>query len=140
LINVHCFCLNSGLKGTSKCVTYRVIWNENRLFTPMAPNAKPLLLPDIQRLTYHLSFQYGTANKATRFPVVLQYSNRLNTIAIGYVQQILQTIVDEKHKLVMGDDHVYRRSNGDACILRYSYDNTWHGQATALPFYPQYMG
>jgi hypothetical protein len=47
--------------------------------------ATPLVLSKIQKLTYHLSFQYGTAPKAPRLPTVLQYSVRLNKIAIGYV-------------------------------------------------------
>ena len=47
--------------------------------------ATQLTLDKIQKLTYHLSFQYGTAPKAPRLPIVLQYSIRLNTIAIGYV-------------------------------------------------------
>jgi hypothetical protein len=77
---------SSGLKGTSKCVIYRVIWNENLFFMPKSSlRATQLTLSKIQRLTYHLSFQYGTAPKAPRLPTVLQYSVRLNKIAIGYV-------------------------------------------------------
>jgi hypothetical protein len=50
--------------------------------------ASQLDLPKIQTLTYHLSFQYGTAPKAPRFPTVLQYSTRLNNVAIGYIHAL----------------------------------------------------
>jgi hypothetical protein len=108
---------------------------------PKSSKAKPLLLSDIQKLTYHLSFQYGTANKATRFPSVLQYSIRLNKIAIGYVHSLCDRI-DEDRKLVLGEDSVYRRQNGDGRILRHSHDNgdDWKSGLTTIPFHPQYMG
>ena len=87
LILYHSHLICRGLKGTSKCVIYRVIWNENLMFLPKTARlASQLTLSKIQTMTYHLSFQYGTAPKAPRLPMVLQYSVRLNTIAIGYMQ------------------------------------------------------
>jgi hypothetical protein len=59
------------------------------LFVPKSSEkGSQLNLSKIQTLTYHLSFQYGTAPKAPRLPMVLQYSIRLNKIAIGYVDYL----------------------------------------------------
>ena len=92
--------------------------------------ATQLTLPVIQKLTYHLSFQYGTAPKATRLPMVLQYSARLNKIAIGYVR-ILYDGVKSTHAGLDADAvftailHRVRGSNSDS---------------HAVPFHPTSMG
>lgn len=126
--------LSSGLKGTSKCVIYRVIWNENLLFMPKSSSqANSLTLSEIQKLTYHLSFQYGTAPKAPRLPTVLQYSVRLNKIAIGYAHSLRDRI---KFKGECEDpDAVFT-----AILRRVRGTNSDPLEPFAIPFHTTSMG
>jgi hypothetical protein len=90
------------------------------MFTPQSaghPLATPLSLNELQKLTYSLSFQYGTANKAPRLPSILQYSSRLNKLAIGYIHRRCDGN-DDGGRLFMGDDDAYCDSTGDGRILR----------------------
>jgi hypothetical protein len=65
-----------GLKGTSKAVFYRTLVNENHaaLTTEVLPT-----------VVYGLSFNYGTATKATRRLSVTQYSKRLAEQFLSYL-------------------------------------------------------
>ena len=58
---------HGGLKGTSKPVYYRVILNDNMSIKPLGPNSgtggTPLTKLELEKMTYHMSFQYGTATK-----------------------------------------------------------------------------
>lgn len=78
-----------GLKGTSKPVHYRCIHNENYLFKKKKNLQCLQLTADVLKdLTFGLSFQYGTATKATRSIAVLQYADRLANAALGYSDAI----------------------------------------------------
>eukprot|EP00593_Proboscia_inermis_P009976 CAMPEP_0171325968 /NCGR_PEP_ID=MMETSP0816-20121228/117145_1 /TAXON_ID=420281 /ORGANISM="Proboscia inermis, Strain CCAP1064/1" /LENGTH=225 /DNA_ID=CAMNT_0011825289 /DNA_START=1396 /DNA_END=2073 /DNA_ORIENTATION=+ len=73
-----------GLKGTSKPVYYRVLLNEN-----FSPNGGTPLSSDVlQRITYHMTFQYGTATKAVRSVPVVYYSSRLANVGMGYINYL----------------------------------------------------
>jgi hypothetical protein len=43
---------------------------------------------ELKNLTYGLSFQYGTATKATRSISVLQYADKLANSSLGYAETI----------------------------------------------------
>jgi hypothetical protein len=113
--------LFSGLKGTSKSVLYRCIWNENLLFRPNG-EADPLTMTHLQHLTYWQSFQYATASKAPRLPAVLQYASRLANVTIGFMPYLFirehnrdKRFIDHH---VDGDDNtMYRQANGDTRVM-----------------------
>lgn len=52
---------HGGRMGTSKTVHYRIILNENAIWS--THNATPLTKSKLELLTYHMSFQYSTASK-----------------------------------------------------------------------------
>jgi hypothetical protein len=53
-----------GLKGTSKPVYYRVLLNDNLTIKPLGSDlGTPLTKFELEKMTYHMSFQYGTATK-----------------------------------------------------------------------------
>ena len=54
---------HGGRMGTSKTVHYRTILNENAVYRPTSPNARPLTKEILELLTFHMSFQYSTASK-----------------------------------------------------------------------------
>ena len=72
------------IPGTSKPVYYRVLLNEN-----FSPNGGTPLSSDVlQRITYHMTFQYGTATKAVRSVPVVYYSSRLANVGMGYINYL----------------------------------------------------
>jgi len=93
---------HGGLKGTSKPVYYRVLLNDNLTIKPLGSGSgTPLSKIELQKMTYHMSFQYGTATKAVRTVPVLYYSSRLATVVMGYLRSLLDrhfvkvTVLDE---------------------------------------------
>ena len=64
-LNASSFLLTAhgGLKGTSKPVLYRTLLNENEMHRPSSDAETPLTQEELQRLIYHMSFQYTTATK-----------------------------------------------------------------------------
>lgn len=129
-------CFVRGLKGTSKSIIYQWIWNENLLFTPKSSSAAtPLTLDELEKLTFFLSFQYGTANKAPRLPSLLQYSARLNNVAIGYVHLRCDQSDNENTLRLSEEDMVYVDASGEGQILRRSKNEKF---AWSLPFHPHF--
>jgi hypothetical protein len=125
-----------GLKGTSKSIIYQWIWNENLVFLPKSTSvATPLTLARLEELTYFLSFQYGTANKAPRLPAPLQYSSRLNNVAIGYVHLRCDQ-GDNEHTLRMSEvELVYKDAAGAGQILRRAKLERF---VWTMPFHPHF--
>ena len=56
-----------GLKGTSKPVYYRTLYNENAVWKPTNGNSTPLDKDKLENLVYHMSFQYGSATKVSKY-------------------------------------------------------------------------
>ena len=54
---------HGGRMGTSKTVHYRVLLNENAVWR--SRNGSPLTKPELELLTWHMSFQYSTASKVS---------------------------------------------------------------------------
>lgn len=54
---------HGGKMGTSKTVHYRCILNENAVFKPQHEGTTHLTKKSLEKLTYHMSFQYSTASK-----------------------------------------------------------------------------
>lgn len=75
---------HGGLKGTSRSVYYRVLFNENAVFRP-SREASQLTSDVLQRITFLMSFQYSTATKSPRLIPVLLYSSRLANVAMGFL-------------------------------------------------------
>jgi Piwi domain len=112
------FCSSSGLKGTSKPVLYRTLWNENFCFTPASARASPLDGYILEQLTYNQSYQYGTATKAIRLPAVVLYSNRLAMLSVSLLSYLFdQNIPNAFESLNEEDGGVYRRKHGDAAVF-----------------------
>ena len=137
LSNFAFFCqFNRGLKGTSKSVLYRCIWNENLIFKPkLKDNTTALTRDALENLTFCLSFQYGTATKAPRLPAVLQYAARLSNVAIGFVDYLFMG----KPEYSLHDDDVYRKANGDGRILpafNPFYGGNEDDAESFVPFHP----
>ncbi len=75
-----------GLKGTSKAVYYKVLVNENSIVPKhLLGRGTELTAEILQKLTFAMSFQYGTATKSVRHVPVVLYSKRLAEQMIGYV-------------------------------------------------------
>jgi hypothetical protein len=106
---------HGGLKGTSKPVYYRVLQNDNLFMKPLArvPGAPlsgtPLTKLQLEKMTYHMSFQYSTATKAVRNVPVLYYSSRLANVVMGY----LRTLMDRQliKNVVLDEDESNRPRN-----------------------------
>jgi len=75
---------HGGLKGTSKPVYYRVLWNENAVWG-VNETSTPLTRDALELMTYHMSFQYTTATKSVRTVPVVYYSARLASRLMGYI-------------------------------------------------------
>ena len=75
------------LTGTSKPVYYRVLLNENAVWKPCS-GTSPLTKDILQLITYHMTFQYGTATKAVRSVPVVYYSSRLANMGMGYINYL----------------------------------------------------
>ena len=86
-LNASSFLLTAqgGLKGTSKPVLYRTLLNENEYHRPSNQAATPLTREKLERLVYHMSFQYTTATKAVRLPPVIGYSKKSADIMMMYI-------------------------------------------------------
>lgn len=72
---------NHGLKGTSKGVLYRVIWNENLFRGP--DGSSSLTAARLQRLVFALSFLYPKATKAPRETCVVKTASQLANTLLG---------------------------------------------------------
>lgn len=77
---------NHGLKGTSKGVLYRVIWNEN-LFRGR-DGSSPLTISRLQRLIFALSFLYPKATKAPRETCVVKTASQLANTLLGVMSAL----------------------------------------------------
>lgn len=110
-------CFNRGLKGTSKSVVYRCVWNENLVFCPSSSGrASPLTKENLQLMTYWMGFQYATTTKAPRLPAVLQYSMRLANLSIGFGDYLVER-TPGRFALAPDEHDVYRKANGDARLM-----------------------
>lgn len=69
---------HGGLKGTSRSICYKVIHDEN--------SVNPAKL---SKLTYNLSFQHGTATKATRELSLIKCSKRLSNITLASLAYLI---------------------------------------------------
>jgi Piwi domain len=105
-----------GLKGTSKSVLYRCIWNENLIFQT-GDQATPLTSEKLQHLTYWQSFQYATATKAPRLPAVLQYASRLANVAIGFSGYLFMERPSNRFRVPADEDGLFRQENGDSRVM-----------------------
>jgi hypothetical protein len=67
-------------------IAYQIL-NENFVWRPWSngDNCTPLTKEAIQKMTYSMSFQYGTATKAVRMVPVVKYAVKLGNIASGYL-------------------------------------------------------
>jgi hypothetical protein len=102
---------HGGLKGTSKPVYYRIVADENNI-------GKSILA----EFTYNLSFQYGTATKATRAISVCQYSNRICNSIQGNLPYLFETkragvTFQQPDPLVERPVPYYTSSNGDPRVF-----------------------
>eukprot|EP00548_Thalassiothrix_antarctica_P021134 CAMPEP_0194179776 /NCGR_PEP_ID=MMETSP0154-20130528/13179_1 /TAXON_ID=1049557 /ORGANISM="Thalassiothrix antarctica, Strain L6-D1" /LENGTH=790 /DNA_ID=CAMNT_0038895255 /DNA_START=366 /DNA_END=2738 /DNA_ORIENTATION=+ len=80
-----------GLKGTSKPIFYRTIYNENYVWKPEKEDSSrvtQLTKQKLQQITYSMTFQYGTATKAVRMVPVIKYSVRLASTFVSYLPYI----------------------------------------------------
>jgi hypothetical protein len=75
---------HGGLKGTSKPIFYRTIWNENFVWRKNEASTQ-LTKEKLELCANCMNFQYGTASKAIRHVPVVEYSKRLSNMAMGYV-------------------------------------------------------
>ena len=80
-----------------------------------------------------MSFQYGTAPKAPRLPIVLQYSVRLNKIAIGYVNYLRERT--NMREVGQDPDAVFT-----AIIRRVRGSNADIREPLTVPFHSASMG
>jgi hypothetical protein len=92
-------------------------------------------LDQLEKLTYFLSFQYGTANKSPRLPAPLQYSARLNNVAIGYVHLRCDESDNENTLRMSEVEMVYMDAAGTGQILRRSKLEKF---VWAMPFHPHF--
>lgn len=104
-----------GLKGTSKPVFYRVIWNENFLFP--VQNGTSLTKDLLTKLTYCMSFQYGTATKSPRLVPVLKYGARLANTVLGYIDYLSARQAPIRLDLEDHEEPTMFEANGDPSIL-----------------------
>ena len=146
---------------------YHCIYNENLLFTPSSSSsslsssfgsnnnhydhheATPLTIPILQQVTYDLSYQYGTANKAPRLPAILQYSNRLNNVALSYIHVLCDR--NDNEQLVLNNElNIYHRRNNQNdghilhttsyCTMNIDNTTTTTEPKLTIPFHPHYSG
>lgn len=75
-----------GLKGTSKPVHYRIIWNENAVH--QKGNGSCLTKEKLEIATYEMSFQYSTATKAVRLVPVIRYSAKCAETVLKYFRYL----------------------------------------------------
>lgn len=116
--------------------SYRTIYNENLLFRPISShNTSPLNKENLPRLTYALSFQYGTATKSPRLPAVLQYSARLAMTALGYLDSLFSNERDPFQPTLEDEDDVYRKATGDSRVFPW-FNPFFEDEGTAMPFHP----
>jgi hypothetical protein len=80
--------------GTSKPIYYRTLLNENAVWR-VSSDTTPLTRDTLQKLTYHMSFQYTTATKSVRTVPVVYYSQRLANLVMGYINLIRYTRGDD---------------------------------------------
>lgn len=76
-----------GLKGTSKPVYYRTVYNENAVWKPISGVSTPLDKDKLENLVYHMSFQYGSATKVSKYciksrliRILLRFRRLKNTV------------------------------------------------------------
>ena len=109
-LNASSFLLTAhgGLKGTSKPVLYRTLLNENEYHRPSNQAATPLTREKLERLVYHMSFQYTTATKAVRLPPVIGYSKKSADIMMMYInyQRESSRLVTYNPPVPEGEDEV----------------------------------
>lgn len=109
-LNASSFLLTAqgGLKGTSKPVLYRTLSNENENHRPSNEAATPLTREKLERLIYHMSFQYTTATKAVRLPPVIGYSKKSADIMMMYInyQRESRRLVNYNPPAPEGEDEV----------------------------------
>ena len=103
---------HGGLKGTSKPVLYRTLLNENEMHRPSSAGATQLTQEKLQRLIYHMSFQYTTATKVNfslfppfhcrrilnfyRFLTIHTYRYFLHALYIGRASATCNWVFEEK--------------------------------------------
>lgn len=82
-LNASSFLLTAhgGLKGTSKPVLYRTLLNENE--RPTDEDETPLTQENLERLCYHMSFQYTTATKVSKL-YSAPYNNFCSLVFLMY--------------------------------------------------------
>jgi len=122
---------HGGLKGTSRPMYYRVLLNENAVHGD--PKHKPLDNKELQLLTYHQSFFYGSASKTVRSTPLVRYCTEYANKIIGYKQYLLDESLNLMKKkyldnstndgMVVEDEgryYVYERcdGNGERQIIR----------------------
>eukprot|EP00527_Entomoneis_sp_CCMP2396_P000045 CAMPEP_0198152174 /NCGR_PEP_ID=MMETSP1443-20131203/58745_1 /TAXON_ID=186043 /ORGANISM="Entomoneis sp., Strain CCMP2396" /LENGTH=427 /DNA_ID=CAMNT_0043818103 /DNA_START=60 /DNA_END=1343 /DNA_ORIENTATION=- len=85
---------NGGLKGTSKGVHYRVIWNENYVMGDACLEGKVSQLTGekLQRLLFALSFIYGKATKAPRDSALVRTASQLANTILSSMSSLGQDI------------------------------------------------
>lgn len=75
-----------GLKGTSRALYYKVLINENFAVPDHLREACTALSSELlQKITFCMSFHYGTATKSVRHVPVVLYSKRLAEQVLGYL-------------------------------------------------------
>eukprot|EP00560_Eucampia_antarctica_P000688 CAMPEP_0197840494 /NCGR_PEP_ID=MMETSP1437-20131217/45641_1 /TAXON_ID=49252 ORGANISM="Eucampia antarctica, Strain CCMP1452" /NCGR_SAMPLE_ID=MMETSP1437 /ASSEMBLY_ACC=CAM_ASM_001096 /LENGTH=214 /DNA_ID=CAMNT_0043450117 /DNA_START=692 /DNA_END=1336 /DNA_ORIENTATION=- len=77
-----------GLKGTSKSVHYRMLFNENSIWQPDDGPSTLLTRDKLEEMVYHMSFQYGSATKAVRLIPIIHYSKKVAGIFLGYLNYL----------------------------------------------------
>ena len=86
----------------------RVLRNENFLFCGKTDGRTPLTRDKLEKLTYHLSFQYTTATKAPRSIPIVHYSKSLANQAMGWVNNLIRIGRIESRKGKEGDQIFFR--------------------------------
>jgi len=106
---------HQGIKGTSKTVLYKTLLNENVIFRG-GEGSTPLTAETLKLVTYHMSFQYGTATKAVRLVPVLCYSGRLASNMTGYYNYILHPDAND----IAAESMVRQETDGVVSFVRSS--------------------
>ena len=106
--------------GTSKPVYYRVLLNENYV----AKVGTPLTSDILQCVTYHMTFQYGTATKSVRSVPVVYYSSRLANMGLSYVghlqgQQEMIGLGERLKRETIKDEELVRLVRRDGSYIPY---------------------
>mmetsp|Transcript_15832 Transcript_15832/g.24306 ORF Transcript_15832/g.24306 Transcript_15832/m.24306 type:complete len:1247 (-) Transcript_15832:149-3889(-) len=88
-----------GLKGTSKPIFYRTIFNGNFISSALPSGATPLSREKLEQMTYDMAYSYGTATKAVRMVPVVKYSARLANQIVSSLGYLISNDIPAEYQL-----------------------------------------